>query len=118
MKLLSMVNLALFVSGASLTALVFSLRAEGSLKLEEEIAYPLVFIGLIPFSVANNPRCVTDCATPFETFAFQVAANLCFLLAFALQLRANAKKSSSNGPTHPKNEPYEGGGQNYPWEDD
>ncbi|MFC4447633.1 hypothetical protein [Halorussus aquaticus] len=117
MELLPAVNLVLLVSGLGFLLGIPSVRMGDSLKLEEEIAYPLVFLGMVPFAVANNYRCAPNCPTFFEQFPYRSAANVCFLLAFVLQLRANAKKIGG-GPTHPKNEPYEGGGQTYLWDDE
>lgn len=113
MGLLSIVSLVLLLSGLGLVLTVFSLRTEGSLTVEDQIAYLLVFLGLPPFAMSNLIRCVGNCPTVSERLMSRLGANVFFLLAFLLQLRANGKKLDG-GPTHPKDEPYEGGGQTYP----
>lgn len=116
MDLLPHVNSALFLMGLSHLVVFPSLRTSGSLKFEEEIPHALYGIGIFPLAIGTDYR--GDWLTTSEEVLYLTVANVVFLVAVILQFRANGKKSSDDGPTHPKDEPYEGGGQTYPWEDD
>ena len=114
---LFVVEILLYVSAIGLFVLGSGLMAVGSRTLLKEVTIPIYTIGLFLFAMTNGGH-GSDFVLPRRVrVPTLVVVNVLFLVAAVLQLRANAKQSDS-GPTHPKAESYEGGGQSYPWDEE
>lgn len=99
------------------------LRKKGNLYLEEEIGIAVWgVVGMLSYYVNVRSGHLFPAWVIYE---YQVVARIgeraliVVGLGFALflQFRANVKKTD-DGPTHPKNKSYDGGGQTYLWDED
>jgi uncharacterized membrane protein len=117
MGLISVLNIFLIFLGISVVILTPSFRKGGSLTVEEGVAYSLLALGAVPLVLGTERAWCVVCPTLFERFVLQLGANACFLVAFGLQLRANAKKPDEE-LTSSADDPFEGNNRNLLWNDD
>lgn len=106
----------LFVLAFVLFILGGGMLSSGPVGLLEELLVPVYFLGGFFFAMTgvSHAEFILPIHIRIPTL---VGANVLFLIVFLVQLRAKVKRSD-DGPTHPKNEPYQGGGQTHIWDDD
>lgn len=117
MEVLSVVNIFLIFLGVSFVILVPSLRKSGAVSFEEGLAYAVLGLGVVPLALGTERAWCFVCPTLFERFLLQLGATTCFLLAFGLQLRANARKPEED-VTRESGDPFESNPRSSLWNDD